>query len=164
MKCLSVKGPELLNKYIGASEQAVRDIFEKAQRMKPCIVFFDEFESVVPKRQAGNTNVTDRVVNQFLCYLDGVEEIQGVYVLAASNRPELIDRALLRPGRLSEHIFIDLPNEQDRRDIINMYLHQMGNVEHSVKDRIAELVDMTDGFTSADIGGVMKEVQLERAS
>lgn len=97
MNFFSVKGPELLNKYIGASEQAVRDIFEKADNVKPSIVFFDEFDAIVPRRNSGSTNVTDRVVNQFLCYLDGVASIQGVYILAASSRPDLIDPALLRP-------------------------------------------------------------------
>lgn len=97
MNFLSVKGPELLNKYIGASEQAVRDIFEKALNVKPCIVFFDEFDAIVPKRNSGSTNVTDRVVNQFLCYLDGVSSLNGVYVLAATSRPDLIDPALIRP-------------------------------------------------------------------
>lgn len=97
MNFLSVKGPELLNKYIGASEQAVRDIFEKALNAKPCIVFFDEFDAIVPKRNSGSTNVTDRVVNQFLCYLDGVSSLAGVYILAATSRPDLIDPALIRP-------------------------------------------------------------------
>lgn len=94
---LSVKGPELLNKYIGASEQAVRDIFEKASARSPCIIFFDEFDSIVPKRNSGSTGVTDRVVNQFLCYLDGASEIKDIFILAATSRPDLIDPALLRP-------------------------------------------------------------------
>ena len=100
---LSVKGPELLNKYIGASEQAVRDIFEKASIQSPCIIFFDEFDAVVPRRNSGSTGVTDRVVNQFLCYLDGVTEINDVYILAASSRPDIIDSALLRPVKM--HLF-----------------------------------------------------------
>ena len=99
MNFLSVKGPELLNKYIGASEQAVRDIFEKASAQTPCIIFFDEFDSIVPRRNSGSTGVTDRVVNQFLTYLDGVTEIKDVFILAATSRPDLIDTALLRPVR-----------------------------------------------------------------
>ena len=97
MNFISVKGPELLNKYIGASEQAIRDLFEKAKSINPCIIFFDEFDSIVPRRNSGNTQVTDRLVNQFLCYLDGVSSMENVFVLAASSRPDLIDPALLRP-------------------------------------------------------------------
>ncbi|XP_031236141.1 peroxisome biogenesis factor 1 [Mastomys coucha] len=97
MNFISIKGPELLSKYIGASEQAVRDVFIRAQAAKPCILFFDEFESIAPRRGHDNTGVTDRVVNQLLTQLDGVEGLQGVYVLAATSRPDLIDPALLRP-------------------------------------------------------------------
>jgi peroxin-1 len=87
MKYFSVKGSDILSKYIGGSEAAVRDIFEKAMSVSPSIVFFDEFESIVPRRNASNTGVTDRVVNQFLCYLDGVASVEGVYIMAASSRP-----------------------------------------------------------------------------
>ncbi|CAG8433869.1 7006_t:CDS:10 [Diversispora eburnea] len=94
---ISVKGPELLNKYIGASEASIRDLFERAQAAKPCVLFFDEFDSIAPK----STGVTDRVVNQMLTQMDGAEGLDGVYVLAATSRPDLIDPALLRPGRYS---------------------------------------------------------------
>lgn len=86
-----VKGPELLDKYIGGSEQNVRNVFNKAQQMAPCIIVFDEFDSLVPSRRASENNVTDRVVNQLLCYLDGVEVLEGVSILACSNKPHLID-------------------------------------------------------------------------
>ncbi|KAM9216033.1 peroxisomal ATPase PEX1 isoform 3-T3 [Dugong dugon] len=111
MNFISVKGPELLSKYIGASEQAVRDIFVRAQAAKPCILFFDEFESIAPRRGHDNTGVTDRVVNQLLTQLDGVEGLQGVYVLAATSRPDLIDPALLRPGRLDKCVFCPPPDQ-----------------------------------------------------
>ena len=110
---ISVKGPELLNKYIGASEQNVRELFEKAQQQQPCILFFDEFDSLVPKR-GGSTSVTDRIVNQFLCYLDGVEGRSGVFVMAATSRPDLVDVALLRPGRIDKAVFCNFPNEKER--------------------------------------------------
>lgn len=106
MNFLSVKGPELLNKYIGASEQAVRDIFEKASAQTPCIIFFDEFDSIVPRRNSGSTGVTDRVVNQFLTYLDGVTEVKDVFILAATSRPDLIDPALLRPVCILKEFFL----------------------------------------------------------
>jgi hypothetical protein len=86
---ISVKGPELLDKYIGASEQAVRNIFEKASGLRPCILFFDEFDAIVPRRNSGSNSVTDRVVNQFLCYLDGVVPLEGVFIIAVTGRPDL---------------------------------------------------------------------------
>jgi peroxin-1 len=111
---ISVKGPELLNKYIGASEQSVRDMFGRASAAAPCILFFDEFDAIAPRRGHDNTGVTDRVVNQFLTQLDGVEVLEGVYVLAATSRPDLIDPALLRPGRLDKCLFVGIPNREER--------------------------------------------------
>ncbi|KAL8672677.1 MAG: hypothetical protein Q9168_002883 [Polycauliona sp. 1 TL-2023] len=96
---ISVKGPEILNKYIGASEASVRTLFERAEAARPCVLFFDEFDSIAPRRGHDSTGVTDRVVNQLLVQMDGAEGLQGVYVLAATSRPDLIDPALLRPGR-----------------------------------------------------------------
>uniref|UniRef100_A0A671NXN3 Peroxisomal ATPase PEX1 n=1 Tax=Sinocyclocheilus anshuiensis TaxID=1608454 RepID=A0A671NXN3_9TELE len=110
MNFISIKGPELLSKYIGASEQAVRDVFQRAQQAKPCILFFDEFDSLAPRRGHDNTGVTDRVVNQLLTQLDGVEGLTGVYVLAATSRPDLIDPALLRPGRLDKSLYCPPPD------------------------------------------------------
>jgi peroxin-1 len=107
---ISVKGPELLSKYIGSSEQNVRELFRKAEKAKPCVIFFDEFESIAPKRGHDSTGVTDRVVNQLLTQLDGVEQLDGVYLLAATSRPDLIDQALLRPGRIDNFIYIGYPN------------------------------------------------------
>ncbi|XVF39995.1 hypothetical protein PTKIN_Ptkin01aG0077700 [Pterospermum kingtungense] len=120
LRFISVKGPELLNKYIGASEQAVRDIFSKATAAAPCLLFFDEFDSIAPKRGHDNTGVTDRVVNQFLTELDGVEVLTGVFVFAATSRPDLLDAALLRPGRLDRLLFCDFPSPRERLDILNV--------------------------------------------
>ncbi|KAL7210807.1 hypothetical protein ACSBR2_013809 [Camellia fascicularis] len=120
LRFISVKGPELLNKYIGASEQAVRDIFSKAAAAAPCILFFDEFDSIAPKRGHDNTGVTDRVVNQFLTELDGVEVLTGVFVFAATSRPDLLDAALLRPGRLDRLLFCDFPSKHERFDILTV--------------------------------------------
>ena len=114
---ISIKGPELLNKYIGASEQSVRDLFRRAEQAKPCILFFDEFESIAPRRGHDNTGVTDRVVNQLLTQLDGVEGLQGVYVLAATSRPDLIDPALLRPGRLDKALYCSIPSADERVEV-----------------------------------------------
>ena len=108
---ISVKGPELLSKYIGNSEQNVRELFAKAEKAKPCIIFFDEFDSLAPKRGHDSTGVTDRVVNQLLTQLDGVEQLDGVYLLAASSRPDLIDQALLRPGRIDSFLYVGFPDQ-----------------------------------------------------
>ena len=102
---ISVKGPEVLNKYIGASEQAIRDLFARAAAAAPAVLFLDEFDSIAPRRGADNTGVTDRLVNQLLTFLDGVEARKGVYVLAATSRPDMIDPALLRPGRLDKALY-----------------------------------------------------------
>ena len=110
-----MKGPELLDKFIGASEAAVRDVFARAETASPCLVFFDEFESLAPKRGKDATGVTDRVVNQLLTFLDGVEVSKGeVFVLAATSRIDMIDAALLRPGRLDLKIEVGLPNKKER--------------------------------------------------
>jgi len=121
---ISVKGPELLNKYIGASEQNVRELFERAQNQKPSILFFDEFDSLVPKRGSGQSSVTDRIVNQFLCYLDGVEGRDGVFVMAATSRPDLVDVALLRPGRIDKSIYCPFPDIAERVQIVDVYLNK----------------------------------------
>ncbi|KAI9021917.1 P-loop containing nucleoside triphosphate hydrolase protein [Hyaloraphidium curvatum] len=114
---ISVKGPEILNKYIGASEAGVRDLFERAQAAKPCVLFFDEFDAIAPRRGHDNTGVTDRVVNQLLTQMDGAEKVEGVYVLAATSRPDLIDPALLRPGRLDKSLLCGMPDEGERAEV-----------------------------------------------
>jgi peroxin-1 len=120
VRFIGVKGPELLNKYIGASEEAVRSTFKRAQAAAPCVLFFDEFDSIAPQRGTGSdsTGVTERCVNQLLTELDGVEKLQGVCVIAASNRPDLIDAALLRPGRLDRLIYCSFPAMDERKQIL----------------------------------------------
>jgi peroxin-1 len=149
---LSVKGPELLNKYIGASEQAVRDIFEKASAQSPCIIFLDEFDAIVPRRNSGSTGVTDRVVNQFLCYLDGVTEIKDVYILAASSRPDIIDPALLRPGRIDKHIYCDFPDLEERLEILQVYTRSAELQDIDLK----EYAKKCEGFSGADLNALIK--------
>ena len=156
---ISVKGPELLDKYIGASEQNVRELFEKAQAQKPSILFFDEFDSLVPKRGSGTTSVTDRIVNQFLCYLDGVEGRDGVFVMAATSRPDLVDVALLRPGRIDKAVFCDFPKEEERAEIIKIYMRKFNFNEEVTQvelDSFAqEMARATENFTSADLKGLI---------
>lgn len=160
---ISVKGPEILNKYIGASEKSVRDLFERAQAAKPCVLFFDEFDSIAPKRGHDSTGVTDRVVNQLLTLMDGAEGLSGVYVLAATSRPDLIDPALLRPGRLDKSILCDFPNPEERVDIIRAIGKKAKLSEAVLKsdEDLAEMAKRTDGFSGADLQALISNAQLE---
>ena len=165
---ISVKGPELLNKYIGASEQNVRELFERAQNQRPSILFFDEFDSLVPRRGSGSTSVTDRIVNQFLCYLDGVEGRDGVFVMAATSRPDLVDVALLRPGRIDKAVFCGFPDFNDRKQIFNIYLDKFKfneDLKETARDTfLTELAAKTESYTSADIKGLVQNAQLAKMS
>lgn len=157
LRFISIKGPELLNKYIGASEQAVRDVFAKAAAAAPCLLFFDEFDSIAPKRGHDNTGVTDRVVNQFLTELDGVEVLTGVFVFAATSRPDLLDAALLRPGRLDRLLFCDFPALRDRLDILRVLSRKLPLADNVDLDTTAR---MTDGFSGADLQALLSDAQL----
>ncbi|KKY33752.1 putative peroxisome biosynthesis protein [Diaporthe ampelina] len=160
---ISVKGPEILNKYIGASEKSVRDLFERAQAAKPCVLFFDEFDSIAPKRGHDSTGVTDRVVNQLLTLMDGAEGLSGVYVLAATSRPDLIDPALLRPGRLDKSILCDFPNPEERVDIIRA-IGKKAKLSEAVLKSDEDLIGIarrTDGFSGADLQALISNAQLE---
>ncbi|XP_072010412.1 peroxisomal ATPase PEX1 isoform X2 [Engystomops pustulosus] len=158
MNFISIKGPELLSKYIGASEQAVRDVFTRAQAAKPCILFFDEFDSIAPRRGHDNTGVTDRVVNQMLTQLDGVEGLQGVYVLAATSRPDLIDPALLRPGRLDECLYCPPPDQTSRYEILKGLSRSM-TLDRDVDFQY--IASRTENFTGADLKALLYNAQLE---
>ncbi|KAJ1963872.1 Peroxisome biosynthesis protein pex1, partial [Dispira parvispora] len=153
-----VKGPEILNKYIGASEQSVRDLFKRASAAKPCVLFFDELDSVAPRRGHDNTGVTDRVVNQFLTEMDGAEGLQGVYVLAATSRPDLIDPALLRPGRLDKALLCDLPSLAERLDILEKVAQTM-HLDTAVD--LNFFAERTKGYTGADLQALLYNGYLE---
>ncbi|OOQ85383.1 peroxin-1 Pex1-Penicillium chrysogenum [Penicillium brasilianum] len=157
---ISVKGPEILNKYIGASEKSVRDLFERAQAARPCILFFDEFDSIAPKRGHDSTGVTDRVVNQLLTQMDGAEGLSGVYVLAATSRPDLIDPALLRPGRLDKSLLCDMPGHADRLDIIRAVSEKL-KMNDEVRSRLDEIAARTEGLSGADLQAVVYNAHLE---
>ncbi|BBN13818.1 peroxin-1 [Marchantia polymorpha subsp. ruderalis] len=158
LRLLSVKGPELLNKYIGASEQGVRDIFAKAVAASPCILFFDEFDAIAPKRGHDNTGVTDRVVNQLLTELDGVEALNGVFVFAATSRPDLLDAALLRPGRLDRLLLCDFPTLEERLAILDVLARKLPMADDVDLHVVASL---TEGFSGADLQAVLSDAQLE---
>ncbi|KAK6622631.1 hypothetical protein RUM43_008473 [Polyplax serrata] len=154
---LSVKGPEVLSKYVGASEEGIRNLFYQAQRSQPCLLFFDEFDSLAPKRGHDSTGVIDRVVNQLLTQLDGVEALNGVWVLAATSRPDLLDPALLRPGRLDKLVFCDFPKKIDRLSILKS-LSQNMSVTADVD--FEEVADKADGYTGADLQAILYNAQM----
>lgn len=155
---ISIKGPEILNKYIGASEQSVRELFDRAQSAKPCVLFFDEFDSIAPKRGHDSTGVTDRVVNQMLTQMDGAEGLDGVYVLAATSRPDLIDSALLRPGRLDKSVICDMPNYDDRKSILDCICQKL-DLESGVD--LSEVATLTKGYSGADMQGICYNAYLK---
>ncbi|KAI9144869.1 P-loop containing nucleoside triphosphate hydrolase protein [Paraphysoderma sedebokerense] len=155
---VSVKGPELLNKYIGASEKSVRDLFERASSAKPCILFFDEFDSIAPRRGHDNTGVTDRVVNQLLTMMDGAEGLEGVYVLAATSRPDLIDPALLRPGRLDKSLLCPLPDYPARLSILEAVASKL-HLHSSIS--LSDIAEKTEFFSGADLQGLLYNAHLE---
>jgi len=157
---ISVKGPELLSKWVGESERGVRQIFRKARQAAPSIIFFDEIDALVPKRGTymGSSHVTESVVSQILTELDGLEELKNVMVLGATNRPDMLDEALLRPGRLDRIIYVPPPDRDGKKKIFEVYLR---NKELLAKDiNIDELVDRTEGYVGADIEALVREAKL----
>jgi len=153
---ISVKGPEFLSKWVGESEKAVRETFRKARLAAPCIIFFDELDSVVPTRGGmfGDSHVTERVISQFLTELDGLENLSDVTVIAASNRPDIIDPALLRPGRFDRSIYIPPPDEEGRLQIFK--IHTKGKPLAEDVD-IEKLAKETQNYTGADIAAICNE-------
>src|SRR5213596_3080481 len=150
---ISVKGPELLNKFVGESEKAVREVFRKARQASPCIIFFDEIDSVAPTRGSsmGDSHVTEMVISQFLTEMDGLEELRNVIIIAATNRPDIIDSALLRPGRFDRLLFVPPPDLEARKQIVRIHTRKTPLAEDVNLDEIAR---RTDGYTGADIASV----------
>ncbi len=149
---ISVKGPSLLSKYVGESERGVREVFRKAKQAAPCIIFFDEIDALVPARGSGgnDSGATERVIGQFLAEMDGVEELNGVLVLGATNRPDILDPALLRPGRFDIQLEIPLPDLRGRREIFRIALKDKPATPDVSPD---DLAAKTEGFTGAEIQG-----------
>ena len=152
---ISVKGPEFLSKWVGESEKAVRETFRKARQAAPCIVFFDEMDAIAPVRGGSNdSHVTERVISQLLTELDGLEELRDVTVIAATNRPDIIDPALLRPGRFDRLIYIPPPDKEARKEIFKIHTR---NKPLADDVDIDELAEKTEGYTGADIAAVCNE-------
>ena len=155
---ISIKGPELLSKWVGESEKGIREVFRRAKQAAPCIVFFDELDALAPRRGNGNDgNVGDRVIAQLLTEMDGIEGREGVIVLAATNRPDMIDPALLRPGRFDLSIELHYPDEEERRAIFAVHLRDR---PVSPEITIEELAKITPGRSGADIEALCRRAAL----
>ena len=154
---ISVRGPELLSKWVGESERGIREIFKRARQSAPCVIFFDEIDSIAPIRGAGGeTAVTERVVSQLLTELDGMENMHGVIVLAATNRADMIDPALLRPGRFDKIVSIPLPDKESRRMILKINCEDIPIADPNGPDKIDldKLAENTDGLSGADVAAI----------
>jgi len=150
-----VKGPELLSMWVGESERGIRKIFQRARQVSPAIIFFDEIDSIVPRRGASaDSHVTERVVNQLLTEMDGLEEMHDVIIMGATNRPDMLDTALLRPGRFDRIILAPAPDLEGRKTIFRVHTQKMPLAKNVDINKLAEL---TEGFVGADIQGVTKE-------
>jgi len=149
---ISIKGPELLSKWVGESEKGVREIFRKARQAAPCIIFFDELDAIAPTRGGhGDSHVTERVISQFLTEMDGLEILTNVVVIGATNRPDIIDPALLRPGRFDRILYVPPPDRESRLQIIKIHTKKKPLAEDV---NIDDLADKTDGYTGADIASL----------
>ena len=153
---LSIKGPELFNRYVGETERGVREVFSTARETAPTVVFFDEIDAIGSERRrdSHDSKVTERVVSQLLTELDGLEELGDVVVIAATNRPDMIDYALMRPGRLDRHVHMGAPNETARHEIFEIHTR-----DRPLADDVdlAELAARTDGYVGADIESICRE-------
>ena len=153
---ISIKGPEFLSKWVGESEKAVRETFRKARQAAPSVVFLDEIDSIAPSRggMSSDSHVTERVISQILTELDGLESLNSVMVIAATNRPDIIDQALLRPGRFDRLIEIGLPDETARQEILKIHMAKKPLAEDI---KVEELAKLTDKYSGADLGALVNE-------
>ena len=161
---ISVKGPELINMYVGESERAVRSVFLRAKNSRPCVIFFDELDSLAPKRSSSSSDggSSSRVVNQLLTEMDGVEGREGVWIMAATNRPDILDPAVMRPGRLDKILYVGFPEPGDRVEILRAI------TKHGSKPRLSADVDLETvgrdarcaGFSGADVGNLVRQASM----
>jgi transitional endoplasmic reticulum ATPase len=150
---ISIKGPELLSKWVGESEKGVRDVFRKARQASPTIIFFDELDSITPTRGGGfgDSHVTERVISQILTELDGLEELKDVVVIGATNRLDMIDSALLRPGRFDKLLSVPVPDLEARKEILKIHLKDKPLGEDV---DVGKLAEKTEGYSGADIAAL----------
>ncbi|MHA1292772.1 MAG: CDC48 family AAA ATPase [Promethearchaeota archaeon] len=156
---ISIKGPELLSKWVGESEKAIREVFRKAKMAAPCIIFFDEFDSIAPSRgrHSSDSGVSEKVLSQFLTELDGLESMKDIVVIAATNRPDILDPALIRPGRIDRIVLVPAPDEKTRLEILRIYTKKMP-LANNVK--LEEINSMLEGFSGADIETFCREAAM----
>ncbi|MBI2233328.1 MAG: AAA family ATPase [Candidatus Aenigmarchaeota archaeon] len=155
---ISVKGPELLSMWVGESEHHVRDVFRRAKQVAPCIIFFDEIDALVPRRSYGSeSNVTERVVSQLLAEISGLEDLHDVVVIAATNRPDIIDPALLRPGRFDRQVLVPTPQEKSRYEILKVHT---ANVPLAKDVDLKKLAQDTEGYSGADLEALVREAAI----
>ena len=151
---ISIKGPELISKWVGESEKGVREVFRKARQAAPCVIFFDELDAIAPRRGGsdGDGHVTERVISQMLTELDGLEDLKGVVVIGATNRPDIIDEALLRPGRFDRILEVQAPDKEARKHIFQIHTKKKP-LESDVN--LDKLIEITEGMTGADIAALV---------
>jgi len=156
---ISIKGPELLSKWVGESEKAIREIFRKAKMAAPCIIFFDEFDSIAPSRgrYTSDSGVSEKVLSQFLTEVDGLEVNKDILVIAATNRPDILDPALIRPGRIDRMLLVPAPDEKGRLEILKIFTKKMP-LASTV--RLEDLIKDTEGFSGADIESWCREAAM----
>jgi transitional endoplasmic reticulum ATPase len=153
---ISVKGPELLSKWFGESEQRIRELFRRAKQVAPAIIFFDEIDALAPRRGFGIHEASERIVSQLLTEMSGIEEMKGVVVIAATNRPDLVDPALLRPGRIDRFVLVPAPDEKERLEILKIHTRNMPLKNVDLK----ELVKKTEGYSGADLESLCREAAM----
>jgi transitional endoplasmic reticulum ATPase len=156
---ITIKGPEVFSKWVGESEKAIREVFRKARMAAPAVIFFDEFDSLVPRRGMGfaDSGVTERVISQLLTEMDGITSLEDVVIVAATNRPDIIDRAVLRPGRFDRLIYVPEPDEQARLEIFKLYTKEMP-LDKDID--VESLSKTTKGYSGADIQALCREAAL----
>ena len=169
-----MKGPELLNMFVGESERAVRRVFERARASAPCVIFFDELDALCPRRGAGSgagggggegSNVSERVVNQLLTEMDGLEGRGRVFVIGATNRPDMIDAAMLRPGRLEKLIYVPLPTQQERESILIKHMRHCPLMQTALQDKTELIARIaadrrSDRLSGADLAALVREATI----
>ncbi|ADJ14290.1 CDC48 family AAA ATPase [Halalkalicoccus jeotgali] len=155
---ISIRGPQLLSKWVGESEKAIRQTFRKARQVSPTVIFFDELDSLAPARGGEvGSNVSERVVNQLLTELDGLEEMENVMVIAATNRPDMIDPALIRSGRFDRLVMVGQPGEEGRKEILEIHTQ---DIPLAADVSLRELAEITDGFVGSDLASIAREAAM----
>lgn len=156
MNFLAVRGPELLSKWLGESEKAVQSLFRRARAAAPSIIFFDEIDALAGKRGEASGGVSDRVLSQLLTELDGIQGLKRVVIIAATNRPDMLDSALLRPGRIDRKIYVPPPDDLSREQILKINLNKLPNSNIN----ISELIQITEGFSGAEVVSCCSEAAM----